>query len=222
MTMSQTSTNPALKWILIVIAVVTALGAVAVVLLSTYPADEYRVARELRKRGFDIIYYRQDGDKIWYRPTNVLGQYQSITSDDCRLFCQLPRLYYLLFMRCDMSALNLDEIGNCREVHVLQCNDATQFPVSELTKLTACPFWTIYVESKDVPLKDSDLEEFVKFTHLEELSLICNNVGVTDVCLEYFEKIPSLKKLRLPGASITQEGVEEFKKKRPDVEVYYE
>ena len=219
--MSQASTKPALKWTLIVIVGMTALGAVFVVLLSTYPADEYRVANELRKRGFDVIYYWLDGDKIWYRPTNVLGKYQSITSDDCRLFCQLPRLYYLLFMCCDMSDLNLDEIGNCRELHVFQCNDATHFPVSELVKLTACPFWTIYVESKDVDLNDSDLKEFAKFTHLETLFLMFNNAGVTDACLEYFEKIPTLKELKLPGSSITPEGVEEFKKKRPDVKVYF-
>ena len=220
--MSQTSTHPALKWVLIVIVMMTALGAVAVVLLSAYPADEYRAARELEKRGFTAGYHWFDDNKIWQHHDEIGGDGLMITSDDCRLFCQLPYLEVLEFMRCDMSGLNLDEIGNCQKLQIIHCLDATRFPISELKKLTACPVELIHVESKDVDLNDSDLEEFVKFKNLEILRLEFNNTGVTDTCLEYFEKIPTLETLILPGSSITQEGVEEFKKKRPDVDVYYE
>ena len=220
--MSHESTNPALKWILIVIVVITALGAVFIVLFSTYPADEIRAANELQTRGFTISYNRQAGDMFWQRPTCVSGDGQSITSDDSRLICKLPRLNELIFLRYDASGLNLDEIGNCRELVSFEFLEATRFPVSELNKLTACPVSQIWVDSKDVHLKDSDLEEFVKFTHLHTLILECNNIGVTDACLEYFEKIPTLNSLRLPGSSITPEGVEEFKKKCPGVEVYFE
>ena len=220
--MSQTSTNPILKWILIVIVGMTALGAIAVVLLSTYPASEYRAAKELQKRGFDITYGWQYDDNIWKHPVQVFGGNQSITSDDSRFFCQLPRLHALLLPRCDASGLNLDEIGNCRNLSHFEFSDATRFPVGELKKLTACPVSRIWIESKDVPLKDSDLEVFAKFTHLDSLVLIFNNEGVTDACLKYFEKLPSLKILRLAESGITREGAEEFKKKRPDVEVYYE
>ena len=198
----------------------TALGAVVVFLMATYPADEYRVASELEKRSFIIGYHWCDDNRIWKHPTNVVGGDQMITSDDSRLFCQLPRLDTLRFLRCDMSDLNLDEIGNCRKLQIIQCFDTTQFPVSELKKLTACPVVYIEVKSKDVHLNDSDLDEFTKFTHLDTLVLECDNAGVTDACLEYFEKIPTLKILRLLGSSITQEDIEEFKKKRPDIKIY--
>ena len=219
--MSQASTNPALKWILIVIVGMTALGAVFLFLYVTCP-DDYRAARKLQKRGFDFRYDWYDDNKIWKHPNVVLGMDQMITSDDSRLFCQLPRLIDLAFWSCNISGLNLDEIGNCRELRFFHFADTTRFPVNELKKLTACPVELILVESIDVDLKDSDLEEFAKFTHLEKLYLDFNNTGVTDVCLEYFEKIPTLKTLILPGSSITQEGVEEFKKKRPDVIVELE
>ena len=220
--MSQTSTNPALKWILIVIAVMTAIGAVAVVLLAYYPAGEYRAAKELQARGFIVEHVSPDDNWNWKYSTYVLGDGQSITSDDSRFICQLSRLHHLEFVRCDMSGLNLDEIGNCRELDFLAVSGATQFPVSELKKLTACPIRAISVVSKDVPLNDSDLEEFTKFTNLVTISLKFNNAGITDACLEYFEKIPTLKYLILKESSLTQEGIEEFTKKRPDVEVYYE
>ena len=133
--MSQTSTNPALKWILIVIAVVTAIGAVAVFLLATYPAGEYRAARELEKRGFYISYNWYGDDRIWKHPLHVIGYDRMITSDDCRLICQLPRLLGLDFKRCDMSGLNLDDIGNCRELRAFAPTNSTRFPMSELKKL---------------------------------------------------------------------------------------
>ena len=218
--MSQTSTNPTLKWVLIAFIGLMILGTVFFVLYVTYPTDDYRVAKTLQKRGFDIIYNYSDDNWIWQRPTHVSGEDQSITTDDSRLICQLPRLYALLFLRCDASGLNLDEIGNCRELYHFTFVDVKRFPVSELEKLTASPVRQIHVESKDVHLKDSDLEEFVKFTHLESLVLEFNNVGVTDACLEYFEKIPTLKTLSLIGSSITHEGVTEFQKKRPDDKVY--
>jgi len=220
--MSQTSPHPALKWILIVIAVVTALGAVFVALYATRPVDEYRAARELEKRGFGIGYIYTNDNWIWQRPFNVVGENQSITSDDCRLICQLPHLYALYFTGCNTSGLNLDEIGNYEDLQIFESSIATRFPVCELKKLTACPLWLIRVDSKDVDLNDSDLEEFVKFTNLQTLILIFNNIDVTDACLDTFEKIPTLKKLELPGSSITPEGVEEFQKKRPDVTVDYE
>jgi len=222
MTMSQTSTNPALKWILIVIIGMTAFCAVFVVLLATYPVDEYRVARELESRGFRVYYERLPGDKIWKHPVQVNGAHQVITSGDCRLFCQLPRLKYLHFVYCDMSGLILDEIENCGDLQIFESSIATRFPVSELQKLVTCPTTTIFVSSRDVDLNDSDLKEFVKFTYLEHLRLEFNNTEVTDACLHIFEKIPTLKSLRLPGSSITQEGIEEFKKKRPDVVVAFE
>ena len=191
-------------------------------LLATYPADEYRVAKELQAQGFDVGNTKHHDDMIWLRPAFIWGNDQSITSDGSRFICQLPRLCQLLFLRCDASGLNLDEIGNCQRLHYFEFKDGTRFPVSELKKLTACPIVSMLVESKDVDLKDSDLEEFSKFTHLGRLILDFNNVGVTDSCLEYFEKIPTLKQLRLPGSSITPEGAEEFKKKRPDVLVDFE
>jgi len=219
MTMSQTSTNPALKWILIVIAVVTALGAIVVYLMAKYPASEYRVARELQMRGFRIDYHWLPNNNIWQRPANIHGTNQMITSDDCQLFGQLPRLHFLQLERCDMSGLNFDEIKNCKELHTIKCLEATRFPVGELKKLTVCPVRRIWVISEDVDLNDSDLEEFAKFTNLESIELEFNNAGVTDACLEYFEKIPTLKSLILSGSSITPEGTAEFKKKRPDVGV---
>jgi len=220
--MSKESTSPTLKWILIAIIGLMVLGAVLFVLYATYPAEDYHVARKLQARGFDIVYNVHDDSWIWQRPTHVSGSDQSITTDDSRLIFQLPRLYALLFLRCDASGLNLEGIENCQELTHFTFHSVTRFPVSELSKLTATPVNYVSVQSRNVHLNDSDLEEFAKFTHLETIYLEFNNTGVTDACLEYFEKIPTLKELGLPKSSITQEGVEEFQKKRPDVKVYFE
>ena len=120
--MSEAPSNPTLKWTLIAVIGVMFLGAVLLVLLATYPVGECRVARELESRGFKVWYSKRNGtvmqhpaNMIWQHPSNVVGADRSITPDDCRLICHLPRLQGLGFMRGDMSGLNLDKIGNCRE-----------------------------------------------------------------------------------------------------------
>ena len=215
--MPEKSNRPALKWLLISSLGIILLGTTPWVWFSILP-DDFHVARELRTRGFDIIYNWHD-DTIWQHPTHVSGSDKDITPEDCRLICQLPRLFALHFLRGDMSGLNLDEIGNCQELFWFRFHDVTQFPVSELRKLTASPVRIISLESR-VHVTDFDLEAFAKFTNLEQLFLETYNAGVTDASLEYFEKIPSLKTLHLPNTSITEKGVEEFRKKRPDVEIY--
>jgi hypothetical protein len=216
--MSNQSTSPLLKWIYAIFGIMI-LGAVALVLYATYPTEDYRVARELESRGFDVHYTRQDSP-VWPYPAYVSAQDQNITQDDFRLICQLLRLQSLSFARCDMSGLNLDGIGNCQELDSFQLGDVTGFQTSEIPKLTACPVF--HAKFSSIGLNDSDLEHFAGFTQLEYL-LLHDNAGITDAGLEHLEKIPSLLNLCLwKNIGITQEGVEEFKKKRPDVFVVFE
>ncbi|MCL2346797.1 MAG: hypothetical protein FWC50_00910 [Planctomycetaceae bacterium] len=216
--MSNESTSPALKWILIAVIGASFLVAVFFVLLATYPANDYRVARELESRGFRV-FYRWHDSLIWQYPTHVSGVDQSITPDDCRLVCQLSRLQSWDFVRCDVLGLNLDEIGNCRELSSFNCVDVTQFSAGEIRKLAACPVTRVMLQNAH--LNDSDLEHFVGLSKLG-LLMLEGNAGITDAGLEHLEKISSLKNLTLPQTSVTKEGVEEFQKKRPDVKVWFE
>ena len=215
--MSNETTNPVLKWILIIVACVSIPVAI---ILALYPAKEYRAARELRARGFDVQFTWLD-NTIWQRPVAVKSEGRNITLDDCRLICQLPHLKALFFMEgdmCDMSDMNLDEIGNCTELEHFICENVTQFPAGEIRQLTACPLKTVRLLNVD--LHDSDLENLAGMATLD-LIYLDNNVGITDAGLEHIEKIVPLMMLSLKGTNITQEGVEEFQKKRPDVKVRF-
>ena len=215
--MSNESTNPVLKQILIAVSGVTILGAVLFVLLAIYIQDDYRVTRKLRARGFYVLYNWRNA-MPWQSPTNIKIFDLRITPDDCRLICQLPRLQVLSFVRCDMSDLNLDEIGNCPELTHFMCRDMTPFPIDEMRKLVVCPIR--YTQLSNVGLKDSDIENFAGLTQLRTI-ILDDNVGITDISFEYFEKIATLKRLSLSKTSVTKDGVEEFNKKRPDVEVKF-
>jgi len=215
--MSNETTNPVVKWILIGVIVVSVCVVGAFVLLGTYPAGEYRVAKELEKRGFVVEYERQSNN-IWKYPVIVIGENLSITEDDSRLLCQLSHIQILNFLRCDLSGWNLDEIRNCRELKYIHSNHATHFPIDEIGKLAACPVTWLGINTDC--LNDSNLVEFAKLTNLEYLYLE-KNAGITDAGLDHLEKIASLQYLGLTGTSVTQEGVDEFKKKRPGVEVEF-
>jgi len=168
-----------------------------------------------------VLYNWRDGT-IWQHPTHVARNDYSVTLEDSRLIWQLPYLYGLDFMGGDMSGLSLDGIENCQELCYFRFVHVTQFPVNEIPKLAACPIKVLCIESKDTHLKDSDLEVFAKFSKLETLRLICINSEITDAGLECFATIPSLKELCLSKTSVTQEGIDEFQKKRPDVKIYFE
>ena len=221
--MSNETTHPVVKWILIAVIVVSFCVVGALFLIGTYPTEEYRAAKELEKRGFNIGYARQ-GYQVWRYPIGVSGSGLSITEDDSRLICQLRHLRLLYFQRCDLSGLYLDDIGNRRELRKFYCYDVTQLPADEITKLTVCPInefgFGNVIGLGDVHLNDSDLMNFTKWTKLEYLDLP-DNAGITDAGFEYFGKIASLKKLNLTGTSVTQKGVDDFRKKRPDVYVEF-
>ena len=216
--MSNETTNPVVKWILIGIIVVSVCVIGAFVLLGTYPAEEYRVARELESRGF-TVYFEWQGNNIWKYPALVRGEDRSITEDDSRLIGQLTHLKRLEFRRSDLSGLNLDKIGNCRELEDFQCENVTPFPVDEIRKLAACPIIVSLIYNSC--LNDSDLEVLAEWPTVRFLNLNAN-VEITDAGFEHLEKIASLTTLLLEGTSVTKEGVEEFKKKRPDVNVWYD
>jgi len=215
--MSNETTNPVVKWILIGICVVSVCVVGVLFLIGSYSANGHRAARELQARGFRIDYLSH-GEFVWAYAGTVIGKDQSITEDDSRLIGQLSHLQFLEFIRCDLSELNLNDIGNCRELSNFHCYDVTPFPANEISKLVACPIKVFVFENAS--LNDSDLEVFAKLTKLEYLHLN-GNTGITDEGFEYFEKITSLKNLFLNGTSVTKEGVEEFQKKRSDVEVSY-
>ena len=214
--MSNKTTNPVVKWVLIAIVGIIFLGVVVFVLTAIHP-DDYQTTKQLRTRGYIVAYERRD-DTIWQRGVTIFGDGQSITPDDSRLFCQLPYLRNLSFVRGDMSGLNLDEIGNCPELFSVDFTYVTRFPAGEIGKLAATSVKCAFLQNVD--LKDSDLEVFAKLTTLEVLHLE-NNAGITDAGFEYLEKITSLRCLDLTGTSVTEDGVEEFRKKRPDVTVYF-
>ena len=212
--MSNETTNPVLKWILIIVACVSILVAI---FLALYSVSEYRAAWKLRARGFTVYFVKLD-DMILHRPITVANNGQNITLDDCRLICQLPHLIRLGFVGGNMSGLNLGEIGNCPRFEIFLCQDVTQFPADEIRKLATCPLNSLVLSNVD--LEDSDLENLMGLTKLEFINL-GGNVGITDASFEYLEKIASLKNLFLSETSVTQEGIEEFKKKRPDVEIHF-
>ena len=215
--MSNEVTNPVLKWILIAVIAVSLCAVGAFVSLMTYPAEEYRAVKELESRGFKVRYELQ-GNKIWQYPILVIGEDRSITEDDSQLLCHLPRLMDLVFRRCDLSELNLDNIGTCRKLDCFQCNDVTQFPADEINKLAACPLKRLIL--KNACVNDSNLKDFAKWKTVDYIDLD-NNAGITDDGFEHFEKIPSLKRLELQKTSVTIHGVTKFKKKRPDVTVQF-
>ena len=87
--------------------------------------------------------------------------------DDSRLICQLSHLVMLSFVGCDLTGLNLDDIGNCRELKVFYCDDVTHLSFDEIRKL-ATPRINEFI-FKDVLLNDSDLEELAKWANVEIL-----------------------------------------------------
>ena len=216
--MSNETTNPVVKWILIGVIVVSFCVVGALFLIGAYPAEEYRVARELESRGFEITYEWVEFN-IWKYPIEVVGSDLIVTEDDSRLICQLPHLFFIQFHRCDLAGLSLDDIGNCRDLHSFHCDDVTRLPADEIRRLVA------YVDNAFVltnaGLNDSNMADFAKSATVECLYFY-DNTEITDAGLEYLEKIASLRYLGLTGTSITKEGVDEFKKKRPDVYVYYD
>lgn len=201
--MSKETTSPALKWILTATIGIIIFGAVLFFLLATYPAEDIRVAQELEARGFHVTYARQ-GYLGWEVPNFITGRNQKITSDDCRLICQLSRLRYIYLFDCDITELNLDDIGNCRKLEKFWFSAETQtrLPMSEIQKLSACP------TLEAIYLRCNRDEEFS-----EDKSM--------DVFLEYFEKSPKLRVLQLPASCVTKEGVEEFKNKCPDIRFHF-
>jgi hypothetical protein len=122
----------------------------------------------------------------------------------------------LLFFHCDLSELNLDDIGNCQKLHTIDCGGSTKLSGDEIRKLAVCPVEWFCL--RNAHWNDSDLEGFTKLTKVYYLDLR-DNTGITDAGFEYLEKIASLRGLRLTGTSVTREGVEEFQKKYPDVKV---
>ena len=214
--MSKEQTSPVLKWILIAIAVVSLCAMGVFVLFMTSPAKENHVAKKLEARGFVILYKQQGYYMTWEYPYLVVGKGLNITEDDSRLICQLPHLQYLRFEHCNLSGLNLDDIGKCRDLIAFICDDVTPFPAGEIRKLAICA--DIDFVFKKCSLNDSDLEDFAKWTTADYLFLE-DNTEITDAVFEPLEKIGTLRHLEVKGASVTKEGVEEFQKKRPDVEV---
>ena len=215
--MSNETTHPVVKWILIGVIVVSLCVVGACVFMMSYPVDEYLAARELQSRGFHINYEWQRDQRRNY-PTEIVGSDRNITTKDSRLICQLPHIRLLTFVRGDMFGLNLDGIGNCQELSDLTFLDVVNFPAEEIEKLAACPVKSIVLINAH--LKDSDVANFVGLTELISIGLQ-GNTGITDASFEYFEKIASLRYLYLAETSVTKEGIEEFKKKRPDVEVIF-
>ena len=126
-------------------------------------------------------------------------------------------LKLLCFQRSDISDLNWDEIGNCRALVSLFLHNLIGFPISEIQKLAACPIRNLELENTQ--LKDSDLENLMGLKQLGYLGLR-RNIGITDVSFEYLEQMTSLDLLDVQDTSVTEEGIKEFNKKRPDVEVY--
>ena len=219
MSNEKESKKSALIWVLIGAIILS----VVVVLYVTFPND-FRVVRQLESRGFIIGYEglfdpisQHPAWYIWKQPTIVQVIDKNVTPDDSRLICQLSKLQGLRFDRCDISGLNWDEIGHCRELGGIIIVEVTGFSISEIQKLAACPIEHLALWK--VQLKDSDLENIMGLKQLEKLWLY-DNIGITDASFEYLEKIATLKELYLTDTSVTEEGIKEFKKKRPDVVVY--
>jgi len=233
--MSEQSNRSLSKWLLVSCCGLIVFGVFGLILLVgagyvawlAYMPDDHRAARELRQRGFSVLDNWRDSIIPQINPTHVGGNNLNITPEDSQLISRLPRLYCLTFVGWnagDMSGLNLEEIGkNCPELTYFRFIDIKHFPpVSDIRWLAACPIKVFMLKAGRTPLNDSDLEVFAGFTKLETLHLHCSSAGITDAGLEHFVNLPSLTHLTLINTSITQEGVEAFREKRPDVEVRLE
>ena len=208
--MSEKTNRPPLKWLLIPSFGIILVGLVPMVWYASLP-DDFHVGRKLQARGFAVIY-----DTFWRHPIRVEGEHLNITPEDGWLISQLPHLHGMYFINCDMPDLNLDEIGNCQNLDVAFFLGVRGLPIDELRKLAPCP--VTYLVLCNADLKDSDLEILMELPKLGALSLL-GNTGITDTGLEHLENISSLRHLNLQSTSVTQEGVEVFKKKRSDVKV---
>jgi hypothetical protein len=218
MSNEKESKKSALIWVLIGVIILS----VVVVLYATFPND-FRIAEELQSRGFEVHYdgqyemiWQHPAYFIWGHPTEIVVYDQILTSDDSRLICQLRDLEQLGFIRSDVSGLDWDEIGHCRELSGLGFYEVKGFSTSEIQKLAACPI--VYLTLVNVRLSDSDLENIMGLKQLGWL-WVDKSIGITDASFEYLEKIATLKYLHISKTSVTEEGVNEFKKKRPYVSV---
>jgi len=117
------------KWLVISTLGILLLGAVPCIWFAMLP-DDFHVAKKLQARGFVVCSYA-----FWQSPERVIARDRIITPEDCRLICRLSSLETLQFVQCDMSGLNLDEIGNCRELSQVVFAGVTKIPANELRKL---------------------------------------------------------------------------------------
>jgi len=210
--MPEKPNRPPLKWLLLSSLGIVLLGMAPVVWYVSLP-DDFHAGRELQARGFIVCY-----GTFWRHPIYVHAHSLDITPEDCRLISRLTRVSGLYFYGGDVSELNLDAIGNCRELWSVSFDNVTRFPVNELRKLAACQI--VHINLNNIDLKDSDLEILTELPALRILNLQ-GNAGINDAGLECLEKFSSLKSLYLQKTSVTQEGVAKFQKKRPDIEIVY-
>jgi len=209
--MSEKTNRPPLKWLLISSLGIVLVGLVPMVWYTSLP-DDFHVGRKLQARGFEVDY-----DIFWRHPVCICGNGLNITVEDCRLISQLPHLESLTFAYGDVSELNFDEIGNCQKLEQVGFSNVTQFSINEFRKLTICPIdWVFFY---NVDLTDSDLEVLTELKAEFNYIGLGDIPGITDAGLEHLEKIPHLYNLDITNTSVTEEGLEEFRKKRPDVNI---
>ena len=243
--MNETSTNPSSRpnwfWYIFIASII-------LLLPWTYflVPLENRVAIKLRLQGFKIIHNPRGVTWRWYCPTHFgnyqFRQYPEVTDEVLAELQKMPHLFSVSFGDTDLSQINLElltKVPALEHFQVLNNTDPAWSP-KDINKLSGClrlrniMLMKVPLTNKEIePLKacpithlsfisagltDADSAVFTLFPTLETLQLR-DNPGITDSSLAIFETISSLRYLSVQGTGVTQEGVEAFQNKRPDVKL---
>jgi internalin A len=146
----------------------------------------------------------------------------SLTDVDMELLGSLKQLEWLDIGGSERSPMNaLSDLGigklaglkNLRVLDISQTrvSNAGLAPLAELPKLERLSLW------RARRIDDRAAEHLVRMRSLQTLDLAETNV--TDATLRQLASLENLRHLYLAGAKVTPEGVERFKRERPECEV---
>jgi len=222
---------------------VSLLGIFALLVIASFlvPKENlFAIKFQLRGLGYRVTYNQYDGRWLW-QPTGV-----SVFSRDTRVnnsifndLEKMPHLYAIQF-HADLRAVNFDFFSYLPKLTHLGFINCT-LDISELEKLSKCNLTWLVIDGSDLressflcqhsqnsltlltisscSISDEHLRAIAKFSELRHLDL-SENPDVTDVgLLTYLSTIPSLQSLNVNKTGVTENGIEQFRHIRPDVDV---